>query len=200
MHLVIYTQKAGQPYIVNLPLPALLLALCLPAGLVSLLVYHTFQALEIQRRLPELEAVNLRTRAALFRLDGEFSRLSGRADLFAGQSGASPIALDSLERAFPSAGADTVRPAYPDSLRTEFYAVQIAAQRSLAEAEKTAADYRGRLDRPLSIERVQLASGIWYRVVIPSFLSPGAAQAYGESLLQRNLVREFYVQRRQARP
>ena len=200
MHLVIFTQKTGKPYIANLPLIVLLLALFVPAGLVSLLVYHTFKAIEIQRQLPELEAGNFRSRDNLFRLEGEFARLSGRLRLFESQPGDSSILLDNLERAFPGTGAVTVRPVYPDSLRQEVYAVQVAAQRSLEEAEKTAADYRDKLDRPLTIERVQLTSGVWYRVLIPSFLSPGAAQAYGESLLRRNLVREYYVQRIQSKP
>jgi len=200
VHLVIFTQKTEKPYIANPPLIVLLLALFVPAGLVSLQLYHTFKAIEIQRRLPELEAGNFRSRDNLFRLDGEFSRLSGRLRLFEEQPGDSSILLDNLERAFPGAAADTVRPVYPDSLRKEVYAVQVAAQRSLEEAEKTATDYRGKLNRPLTIERVQLTSGVWYRVLIPSFLSPGAAQAYGESLLQGNLVREFYVQRIQSKP
>lgn len=179
MHLVIYTQKRENPYLIRSYLILLLLAVLVLAGLVSLIIYSGVKVSALQTEIHILSLRKIEAELELARADTKISNLQqSLANLR--QHRNQPAVLEETQRLHPDSST---------------YAVQISAYHSFQDAERMVENIRPRISRPIAVQPTRLATGLWFRVLVTAFDTQTEAQNYADSLVKQKIIKEYYIQR-----
>jgi len=179
VHLAIYTQKRESPYIIRIYLFLLVLAGLVLASLVALIIYSGLKVTAIQSETQILKLRKIETENELARIDAEISGLKKRLENFQQHRKLPPVIGEALTL-------------HPDS---SSYAVQVSAHRSFQDAEKIVRSISQRISRQVAVQPANLATGLWFRVLVTPFETQAEAKIYADSLVGQKIIQEYYIQR-----
>jgi len=156
-----------------------LLAVLALASMISAVVYTRLKASALQSEIRTVRLSKIEAEAELARTETEISGLEKHLRENQQQRNLLAVLGEALSL-------------HSDS---STFAVQLSAHHSFQDAENLARDIRQLISRRISVQRVKLATGFWFRVLITPFDTQAEARDYADSLVEQKIIKEYYIQR-----